>query len=239
MSKKWRYLNVLFIALFLMYRVFLRSSSLEYRFHHHLFLNVLFGILISLIIASCIAVLITSKNVIIGAMSAIIISCIVFILVFAPDTTGVLERQLGGRVSHNMRTLRFLVEDYRIQKNTYPLSLNDIDYDREVSVFGDDYVKFGPSSESKKEIATRDPFAKPDEEERVYRYWFQPSAVEGEADECFIWSRGPDTQFDIEPEILQNILENEGLKGTIRYLKQKEYDVTNGCRSSGDIISYL
>jgi hypothetical protein len=146
-----------------------------------------------------------------------------------------LSAELSMDVALNLRRLCGLIAIYNHDHPQYPSSLKDLDYSDDPTYFR----QFGhpPASRWSTDIlATFDPFAPLEEKENAYRYWFA-SPDDQNKEGCYVvWSRGPDTCFNLTSQQLQSHFKAGGVPGVSRYVISVQFDATNGYTSDGDII---
>ncbi len=216
---KWGWAAVLLFCLVYFGVILGLQSDRETAFHHSHEIEILTNVLLVVLASLCILSLAKCRKV----PEAIIPGVLLFLVfqgLFVAKDNGDTYRACCARVQADMKQLITQIEIYRIDRKQYPVSLNGLH-----------------SSTSQQNIAVLDLFAKRNETERGFRYWMQPDEGENRVGGYFIWSRGPDTQFDFEPERLCGILEKEGIQGAQAYFSRNEYNPTNGFKSPGDIIT--
>jgi hypothetical protein len=164
---------------------------------------------------------------------------LVFQCLFVTKEHGDTYRARCARVQADMKNLVTQIETYRLDYKCYPGSLQDLNFEyRPAGVVvpprGD--VSSGPSGQTQSNRAILDFFARLDEPDRAFGYWVKPDEGTDKTGGYFVWSRGPDTRFDFEPERLCHLLEQEGVQSARDYFSRNTYNPTNGFRSSGDLI---
>ncbi len=146
-----------------------------------------------------------------------------------------LSAELSMDVGYNLRLLGGLIEIYNQDRSQYPLSLEDLDYTGSSLRFKE--FRHPPASRwSTDTLAVFDPFAPLQEKDNVYWYWFA-SPDDQNKEGCYVvWSRGPDTRFDLTSQKLQSHFKAGGVLEVSRYVLSVQFDPTNGSTSDGDII---
>lgn len=232
---KWGWAAALLFCLVFLGAILGLPFDRETAFHHSQEIEILTNVLLVVLASLCILSLAKCRKI----PEAIIPGVILFLVfqgLFLTKEHGDTYRACCARVQADMKYLVTQIETYRIDYKYYPGSLQNLNFGIKQAGVSQGAVSSGHSGETQPNRAILDFFAKPDEPDRAFGYWMKPDEGTDKTGGYFIWSRGPNTRSEFEPERLCQLLENEGVQSARDYFCRNTYDPTNGFQSSGDLI---